>query len=127
IETRRRDVAAAVAAVVRKMMAKKREDRYQTPGEAARALGVLLNRSGEAERTEIPSTAPSDDRNAGVPLVVRSTDGKEGEDARPGAITVAYEEVSVEVQPISVYVPEPEIVAESQRHSHILVTTAMQH
>src|SRR5262249_8657052 len=42
LEHRRPDVPPAVAQVVHKMMAKDRERRHQTPGEAAQALGALL-------------------------------------------------------------------------------------
>jgi hypothetical protein len=42
----RREVPAALAAVVRRLMAKHPDDRYQTPGELAQALETLL-RTGE--------------------------------------------------------------------------------
>ncbi len=51
VEQRRPDVPPAVAAVVRKLMAKRPQDRYQTPAELVRALETL---PGEDSRT-LPS------------------------------------------------------------------------
>ena len=54
------DVPAAVAAMVRKLMAKKPEDRYQTPAELAAALAIFLSSGATApEVSATPSmTAP---------------------------------------------------------------------
>jgi serine/threonine protein kinase len=54
VEQLRPDVPAALAAVVRKLMAKKREDRYQTPAEVAEVLA----QGGEpgASLQEVPAT-----------------------------------------------------------------------
>ena len=41
VEDLRKEVSAKVAMVVRRLMAKRREDRYQTPGELAMLLGGI--------------------------------------------------------------------------------------
>lgn len=51
VEQVRPDVPASVAAVVRKMMAKKPEDRYQTPAELAAVLASVFRVGGGEERT----------------------------------------------------------------------------
>jgi eukaryotic-like serine/threonine-protein kinase len=48
VERRRPETPAAAAAVVRKLMAKRPEDRYQTPAEAAAALGTVAATSAGA-------------------------------------------------------------------------------
>jgi formylglycine-generating enzyme required for sulfatase activity/tRNA A-37 threonylcarbamoyl transferase component Bud32 len=63
IEQCRPCVPPRVAAVVRKMMAKDRQQRHQTPGEAAEALAALLRRDGVSEPASGakggPETSPS--------------------------------------------------------------------
>ena len=52
MEQLRPDVPPGVAAVVRKLMAKRPEDRYQTPAEAAAALAaVCVPRAFQWHRT----------------------------------------------------------------------------
>ncbi|HEV3257053.1 MAG TPA: protein kinase [Gemmataceae bacterium] len=48
VEQRRPEVPPAVAALVRKLMAKRPEERYQTPAEAAEALAAALGPSGQS-------------------------------------------------------------------------------
>jgi serine/threonine-protein kinase len=57
VEQLRPEVPAAVAAVVRKLMAKKPEERYQTPAEAAAALAAVL--AGD-DRSFAPATTEGD-------------------------------------------------------------------
>jgi tRNA A-37 threonylcarbamoyl transferase component Bud32 len=60
VEKLRPDVPPAVAAVVAKMMAKDREDRYQTPAEAAAALEALCVESvGRPPEEEMPRLCPA--------------------------------------------------------------------
>src|SRR5262249_23224138 len=44
-------VPSAVAGVVRRLMAKRAEDRYQTPAEVATALGAVLHQVSDATQT----------------------------------------------------------------------------
>jgi serine/threonine-protein kinase len=46
VEQLRPEVPSAVANILRKMMAKKPEERYATPGEVAQALGALVRKKG---------------------------------------------------------------------------------
>jgi formylglycine-generating enzyme required for sulfatase activity len=64
LEARRPEVPAGVAEVVRKMMAKRREDRYQTPGDAARALAAVLTACPDAPRREGVAASPPPARTA---------------------------------------------------------------
>ena len=68
IEKLRPEVPAGVAGIVRLMMAKKPEDRYQTPGDVAEALGNLVRKRGDAA---IKSKKPS-------ALGVTPTPGRKG-------------------------------------------------
>ncbi|MFO0844572.1 MAG: hypothetical protein U0797_19610 [Gemmataceae bacterium] len=52
----RREVPPALAAVVRRLMAKHPDDRYQTPRELASALETLL-RTGDLQRTVVTLAA----------------------------------------------------------------------
>src|SRR5439155_3914453 len=76
------EAAGAVAEAVRKMMAKKRERRYQTPGEAARALAALARRRVAASRGGAggwPSTeAPGPGRRLPPPVPSGTTRPPEG-------------------------------------------------
>ncbi len=51
VQSVRPDVPAGVTALVRKMMAKKPEDRYQTPAKVALALSSVLRSASEDDRT----------------------------------------------------------------------------
>jgi WD40 repeat protein/tRNA A-37 threonylcarbamoyl transferase component Bud32 len=71
--TVRPDVSAEVTAVVRKLLSKRPEERYQTPAELAAALGVLLVRAGGATGGMAsapdaarggPAATPADDATA---------------------------------------------------------------
>ena len=53
----RPDIPTALAAVVRKLMAKHRDDRYQTPGELAAVLETLL-RTGDLPGSHQPAPIP---------------------------------------------------------------------
>jgi serine/threonine-protein kinase len=50
----RKDVPAALLAVLQRMMARQREDRYATPGEVAEALEAFLTPVGAASKPPIP-------------------------------------------------------------------------
>ncbi len=69
IEQRRPDVPPSLAAVLRRLMAKRPEDRYQTPAEAATALATVSNNSppsasaGGDSRTLVANT-PSGEASA---------------------------------------------------------------
>jgi serine/threonine protein kinase/Tfp pilus assembly protein PilF len=67
IEKLRRDVPPGVASVIRKMMAKRPEERYQTPGEVAAALAPfsraeMIEQVATAAKAELPPTAPQASR-----------------------------------------------------------------
>jgi tRNA A-37 threonylcarbamoyl transferase component Bud32 len=51
LEERRPGLPPAVVAVVRRLMAKRPEDRYQTPAEAAEALAAVLGADGEGAKS----------------------------------------------------------------------------
>ena len=57
VEQLRPDTPPAVAAVVRKLMAKKPDDRYQTAGEVAAVLAALLHPSSDGDGTMAAATA----------------------------------------------------------------------
>jgi len=59
VEQLRPEVPAAVAALVRQLMAKKPEDRYQTPAELVAALEGLGNGPGQAPDGAVRADAPS--------------------------------------------------------------------
>jgi serine/threonine-protein kinase len=59
VEQRRPEVPPAVAAVVRRLMAKQPEDRYATPGEAAEALAGAASSAGlDAMPAPLPVAMP---------------------------------------------------------------------
>jgi len=55
VEARRPDVPAAVAALVRKLMATRPEDRYQTPAELIRALEALGSEDSRTVASGVPA------------------------------------------------------------------------
>jgi formylglycine-generating enzyme required for sulfatase activity len=61
IEELREDVPRALAEVVRKMMARTREQRHQTPGEAAAELAASLRSGGDAGQSESVPGVPQAD------------------------------------------------------------------
>jgi serine/threonine-protein kinase len=65
LEQRRDDVPPGVCDAVRKMMAKKREDRFQTPGEAATVLESLLTEASQGSRR--PAATPASEGVSGPP------------------------------------------------------------
>jgi serine/threonine-protein kinase len=64
VEQVRPEVPTEVGAVVRKMMAKRPEDRYQTPAEVAAVLKDFTGRIGSGRTSPAPATSP-------MPLPVR--------------------------------------------------------
>ncbi len=54
----RDDLPAGLAAAIDKMMAKKPEDRYQTPGEVAQALGPFAHPNGQGASAPLRSRSP---------------------------------------------------------------------
>jgi serine/threonine protein kinase len=58
VEQRRPDVPPPVAAVVARLLAKKPQDRYQTPAELAAVLGALLRPSPAPAQPVRPAAAP---------------------------------------------------------------------
>ncbi len=82
VERLRPDMPPSAAAVLRKMMAKKPEDRYPTPGEVAAALTTEA-KSGSAsvpnkgERTKVEATYPA----SGDSALVRPSDAHAAMDA----------------------------------------------
>jgi len=64
VEQARPEVRPEVARIVRKLMAKKLEERYQTPGEAAAALGALLNSTRSPAPTTVKVQVPAALRTA---------------------------------------------------------------
>jgi serine/threonine-protein kinase len=73
----RPEVHEAVAAVVERLMAKRPEDRYQTPAEAAAALAEAVSRLPQPP-------APTAVRAAPVPLLLSATDPMGGETPSTG-------------------------------------------
>src|SRR4029078_12249961 len=75
----RADTPAPLAAVVRRLMAKHPDDRYQTPGELAQALDALL-RTGELPggqgAVSLPPLLTITGHTAGVNAVAFGPDGK---------------------------------------------------
>ncbi len=69
VEERRPGLSPSVAAVVRKLMAKRPEDRFQTPAEAAAALSPGTGREDGGSRTSLlgpaPIQAPADETAGG--------------------------------------------------------------
>ena len=61
IERLRADIPADVAALVRKMMAKKPEDRYQTPAEVAAVVSSVLGIGETINREEKTGEGPVGD------------------------------------------------------------------
>ena len=59
VEQLRRDVPPGVAAVVRRLMAKRPEDRYQTPAEAAAALASAAHGKGSTSDTFLTAAMPA--------------------------------------------------------------------
>ena len=59
VEQLRRDVPPGVASVVRKLMAKRPEDRYQTPAEAAAALASAAHGEGSTSATFRTAALPA--------------------------------------------------------------------
>ena len=59
VEQLRRDVPPGVASVVRKLMAKRPEDRYQTPAEAAAALASAAHGEGSTSATFLTAALPA--------------------------------------------------------------------
>ncbi len=66
VEQLRRDVPPAVAAVVRKLMAKRPDDRYQTPAEAAAALTATEATPAQEVPDAADRTAADDDTDAAL-------------------------------------------------------------
>jgi serine/threonine-protein kinase len=76
LSARRGDVPAGLAAVARKMMAKRPDDRYQTPGEVAAALAPICH-AGPVVAVPVAAAAP-----AAIPV---------GPAARPVAVPLSPE------------------------------------
>jgi serine/threonine-protein kinase len=89
LAARRDDVPAGLVAVVRKMMAKRPEDRYQTPGEVAAALEVFC-RVGPVAAVPVAVAVPA--RPVAVPLTPEGhadvTTALPGAEVVPAAETV---------------------------------------
>src|SRR5262249_48961677 len=72
VELLRPEVSLSLALVVRKMMAKRPEDRYQTPAEAANALKTLVSMGCLTGRLAVPDGAAGPLPQA-IPLTVAVT------------------------------------------------------
>jgi serine/threonine-protein kinase len=68
IEGLRPEVPADVAAVVRKLLAKRPQDRYQTPAELAAALAPLAETAGQTPAAPVEATDSSDEPTAMTPF-----------------------------------------------------------
>lgn len=71
IESQRNDVPEDLLMLIRKMMAKNPEERYQTAEEAARDLAAWLTKT-ESQSTGLPTTAPTKQSN---PLAAKIASG----------------------------------------------------
>src|SRR5262249_27222072 len=73
LEEIRDDVRRPVCEAVRKIMAKRPEDRSQTPGEAAGVLGSLLGqgRGAASQGSRLPPAPPAADRGLSGPPLAR--------------------------------------------------------
>jgi formylglycine-generating enzyme required for sulfatase activity len=83
IETLRPEVPTEVAAIVRKMMAKKPEERYQTPAEVAQALEPFAEKSGDSA-TWPGATVPTNLAADHQPLALATIDDPDRMKVQPG-------------------------------------------
>jgi formylglycine-generating enzyme required for sulfatase activity/tRNA A-37 threonylcarbamoyl transferase component Bud32 len=102
VEQLRPEVPAGVSAIIRKLLAKKPEDRYQTPAELAAALAPFSKPASSWEiRAPVPVAAAARPPEAAVPVAgVAPTIG----DVPVAALTVVPDSDSV---PVAVAVTEP--------------------
>jgi len=91
VEQLRREVPPAVGAVVRKLMAKKPEQRYQTPGELAAALAALTAPGVPTQATPLPGIGARRTGYVSVPLMVASV----VEATPPAEATASWENAAV--------------------------------
>jgi serine/threonine protein kinase len=85
LEHQRADVSPAVSAVLRKMMAKKAENRYPTPADVAVALAAVLDpqlpsKQAAAQRCEAisPGEPTADTMNSALKYMAQNADGENG-------------------------------------------------